>query len=180
MNVRSAVVLFASLALLPASALADDTTGAAPPAPAPSGPVHVSTALASVARTTAQANAGAGAAKGEQGPRAEADAPTAPTTKPLAGPRMLRRMDAQRVLQSLQDAFAACYTRSDSHSAGGVVIRANTSATGQVESTEVASQEGLPLGVVQCISDRVREVRFRAPGGSGLAVLVPVRFGPRS
>jgi hypothetical protein len=222
MNVRSGIVLLASLALLPASALADNTTGTAPPAkadpeprkgrpdgkdaehrndavnaelraaavaaagaPTPPGTdpstatVRVSTALASVGTTTAQANAGAGAAKSEQGPHAASDV-TVGATKPLAGPRALRRMDAERVMLSLQDAFVGCYTRSDSRSSGSVVIRANTSGTGQVESTEVASQEGLPWGVVQCVSDRVRELHFRAPGGNGLAVLVPVRFGPRS
>jgi hypothetical protein len=132
-------------------------------------------ALAAIGSTTAQAKGQAGAAHDEPGPSATTAA--APTTKPAAGPRALRRMDAPRVIASLQDGFRTCYAQSDSRAGGTIVVRANTSGTGEVETVELLSHDGLPLSLGQCVADRVHEARFGAPGGTGLAVMVPVRFG---
>jgi len=86
-------------------------------------------------------------------------------------------MNADRVIASLKPAFLACYARSDSRASGLIVVRANTTGSGAVESAEIVSNAGLPSSVAQCAADRVKEASFGAPGGTGVSVLVPVPLG---
>jgi hypothetical protein len=58
------------------------------------------------------------------------------------------------------------------------VVKANTAGSGEVESTEIVSYAGLPVGVASCVADRVHAARFGAPGGNGVFIMVPVQLGP--
>jgi hypothetical protein len=149
--------------------------GDAAPKPGLTPVVTRSAALATIGSTTADSSGAAGAHR-------EADAPTAgaatPTPKPAASLRMLRRIKADNVVASLQPAFKDCYARSDSRASGIVVVRAGAAPDGQVETVEIVSLGGLPLGLAQCVADRVHDAHFGAPGGSGVSLMVPARLGP--
>ncbi len=140
----------------------------------PSTPVDAGPRLSSIGSTGAEAKTAAGSAtqarpdtgSGAQGP------------KPVAGLRVLRRMNADRVLASLQEPFRACYVGANSRSTGSAVLRVSTNGRGEVESVEVVASSGLPLGLVDCTARSVRSAKFGAPGGGGYSVLVPVVFAP--
>jgi hypothetical protein len=132
------------------------------------------TSLAAIGSTTADSAGQAGAQRDTAPPATVA----AVASKPAANLRMLRRIKADAAVLALQPAFKDCYARSDSRASGIVVVRAGTTSDGQVETVEVVSRAGLPLGLAQCVADRVREAHFGSSGGRGVSLLVPARLGP--
>jgi hypothetical protein len=140
------------------------------------GAVVTHASLASIASTHGQEVPAPASAEREVAPPTVEPPP--PVAKAPAGPRALRRMGAQHALVLLKPALQECYVAGGP--GGTVLVRANTSATGEVESTEIVSNSGLAASVASCVVERVSAARFGAPGGSGVSVIVPVQLGPTS
>jgi hypothetical protein len=149
---------------------------AAPPlaGPGPT-PLVTHTSLTSIGSTHQDV---AGPVSAETAFSPPATVSSAPTPKPMAGLRTLRRMNASQVFASLQPAFQACYDQSASALKGVVVVQANAGATGEVESAEIVSNTGLTSAVASCVADRIHEARFGAPGGAGASIQLPVQLSP--
>jgi hypothetical protein len=94
-------------------------------------------------------------------------------TKPTASPRVLRRMNADRVFGQLGTAFHACYEK-DAAAAGSVsiVVRLATKPTGEVESVELGAS-ALPPEVADCVTKAAMATKFGAPGGVGVSLSIP-------
>ncbi len=165
-----------------AAEMADLASAAQTPSPAMatdgmvSGSVVTHASLASIASTHGQDVPAPASTEREVAPPTVEPPP--PVAKAPAGPRALRRMGAQHTLVRLKPALQECYVAGGP--GGTVLVRANTSATGEVERTEIVSNSGLAASVAACVVERVSAARFGAPGGSGVSVIVPVQLGPTS
>lgn len=107
-------------------------------------------------------------------------APTAPVARPPATPRMLRRMNVERVVASLGPALDRCATTTDAgraRPAGTALLRASVAPNGTVEATEVVAAGGLSPEVLTCAEEAVRGSKLGAPGGAGASVVLPVHVG---
>ncbi|WP_394837706.1 AgmX/PglI C-terminal domain-containing protein [Pendulispora rubella] len=87
--------------------------------------------------------------------------------------------DAERVVLSLRPRFRGCYQRglnTDPEMAGAVTIVAKVAPNGEVLEAEPSRATGLSSDVIACIQRVVRNAQFTAPGGTGSAVQIPVKF----
>ncbi|WP_394848216.1 AgmX/PglI C-terminal domain-containing protein [Pendulispora brunnea] len=87
--------------------------------------------------------------------------------------------DAERVVSSLRPRFRVCYQRglnTDPEMAGAVTIVAKVAPNGEVLEADPSGATGLSPDVIACIQRVVRNAQFAAPGGTGSAVRIPVKF----
>jgi hypothetical protein len=115
--------------------------------------------------------AGAGTERKVEGPKGDAQLGGTSATVPVS--------DADRVIAGLRGRFRQCYQtglNSDPTMAGKVVISAHVGPNGEVDSANVASNNGLSPTVAGCIAGVVRRATFSAPGGGGSTLSIPVTF----
>ncbi|MGH7283091.1 MAG: hypothetical protein ACRELY_16320 [Polyangiaceae bacterium] len=94
----------------------------------------------------------------------------------IATPRLLRRMNADRVTMKLADDFQACYaTGSTDKTAAFAVVRVEVAPSGEVEGAKAESGAPASPAVASCIDASSEHAKFSAPGGIGTIVLVQVR-----
>jgi outer membrane biosynthesis protein TonB len=104
-------------------------------------------------------------------PASETAAPTTASGSPIA--------DAEKVVADLRPAFRACYNTGlakDPKIAGKTLLVLKVDPTGAVTSAVTPDASTLPAEVVQCISDAAKQAKFKAPGGTGSTLNIPVTF----
>jgi hypothetical protein len=88
---------------------------------------------------------------------------------------------ADRVVAGRLRALArTCYTQGlerDEKLAGSIVLWIDVAPDGDVTSTKIAENEGLPPQVTQCIATAARRLRFEK-SANGASVKVPLEFEP--
>lgn len=94
----------------------------------------------------------------------------------MATPRLLRRINADRVLPKLAEQVHLCYTKEPADKTGDmVVVRVGIDATGRPDSARVESGAVATPAVAACIAAAAGTVKFNAPGGIGTIVLVQTK-----
>jgi len=94
----------------------------------------------------------------------------------VATPRLLRRINADRVVVKLAEDFRACYVEDPSEkSAASSLVRVEVAASGSIDRTAVESGAKTTPQVTACIASAAAGSKFNPPGGIGTAVLVQVR-----
>ncbi|MDB4992772.1 MAG: hypothetical protein JWM74_204 [Myxococcaceae bacterium] len=161
---RSAFFFSAALVLVAAPSFADDSATRADtktaPAVAAGTSVSARSDLARIVSTTAASVSNAGTSR----PVAPPSVHAAPVERPVATPRLLRRMSADRVRKDLESRAQTC--------AGGVpaktwvVLRLSVAPNGEVESVNGVAGSGATDLVVACVWSAARAVTFVAPGTS--------------
>lgn len=128
--------------------------------------------------TTSQSAASSGRLR-----EVELAADKAKTSRPVATPRALRKMNADRAMAAVEPQIRACATASTATSPTTFPIRLSVSPTGEVESSELASGGRAPAPVLACVVQALGKARFASPGAAGaslvLPVTVPARPAPR-
>lgn len=143
-------------------------------APTTSGVVdeHVGQDLADVKGTT-QSSSGSGA---EERAVAAVVVSDSAVPRPVASPRVLRRINADRVTPKLAEAFHACYAAdSTDKTAEFAIVRLGVAGSGDIDSAKVDSGASASPAVVACMIGATTGTKFSAPGGIGTVVLVQVR-----
>lgn len=96
--------------------------------------------------------------------------------RPIATPRLLRRMNADRATMKLSEDFHACYApESNDKMAPFAVVRVEVAPSGDVEGAKVDSGATASPAIAACIAASSTHAKFGAPGGIGTIVLVQVR-----
>ncbi len=94
----------------------------------------------------------------------------------MATPRLLRRINADRVLPKLAEQVHACYAKEPADKTGDtVVVRVGIDGKGTPDSARVESGAIASPAVATCIAAAAGTVKFNAPGGVGTIVLVQTK-----
>ncbi|MEO8801312.1 MAG: hypothetical protein ABI551_25700 [Polyangiaceae bacterium] len=94
----------------------------------------------------------------------------------MATPRLLRRINADRILPKVAEQVHACYTKEPADKASDtVVIRIGIDGTGTPDSARVESGASASPAVAACIAAAAGTVKFNPPGGIGTIVLVQTK-----
>ena len=113
-----------------------------------------------------------GSARAAKAPAEEDDrAPPADESAPLP--------DAAKVVDAMRPDFRRCYVDAldyDAHLAGAVMIEVKVDATGAVTSAGAKGTPTLPQVIIDCVSKRLAQAKFAAPGGAGVLLDVPFTF----
>ncbi len=91
----------------------------------------------------------------------------------------VRVSNADRVIAELRPKFRKCYTdglAKDSSQQGALTVRVKIAPTGEVAGVTIQSNTGLSPEVAACVSKRLQNAQFDAPGGTGSNLDVPVKF----
>lgn len=97
----------------------------------------------------------------------------APPPPPSAQP------EVAKVVSSLRADLDACYAegrRLNPMLEGAFVAEVKVGVAGSVESVDAQDVEGLNRAVIGCMTKRVQNARFPAPGEKGATVRIPLRF----
>ncbi len=89
--------------------------------------------------------------------------------------------DPSRAAAALRPRAHQCIAKgleTDPSMAGKVVFTTKIAPDGNVASVEVASNSGLPEGVVACIRGHIRRATFEPPGDAGATLQLPFAFAP--
>jgi hypothetical protein len=88
--------------------------------------------------------------------------------------------NAEAVIRSqIMPAAKRCYQRgleTDPSQAGKLVIAIKVAPSGEVDSTNIASNSGLSDQVAKCIASAAKRAKFDPPGASGSTINVPFSF----
>lgn len=126
--------------------------------------------LARIANVHAEARMHAASAKDAvAAPRMDAT-----TSRPMAGVRAHERMDARRVLASMEDGFRGCASKGAPASVTRYELKLSISPEGAVESVEVDTSTPTRGAVDACLSAVAASGKFRPPGGPGARLSVPI------
>ncbi|HEX7667708.1 MAG TPA: hypothetical protein VF407_24440 [Polyangiaceae bacterium] len=94
----------------------------------------------------------------------------------MATPRLLRRINADRVLPKLAELVQACYQREPGEKSADVaVVRVGIDGSGAPDFAQVESGAVATPAVSACIASVAATVKFNAPGGIGTIVLVQTK-----
>jgi hypothetical protein len=161
---RSALFFTAALVVVAAPSFADDSATRADtktaPAVAAGTTFTAQSDLGRIGSTTAAPVSNAGTSRPVAPPTVHA----APAPRPVATPRLLRRMSAARVQKDLESRARTC--------AGNVpvktwvVLRLSVAPNGDVETVNGVAGSGATDSVVACVWSAARAVTFVAPGTS--------------
>ncbi len=91
----------------------------------------------------------------------------------------VRVSNADRVIAELRPKFRKCYTdglAKDASQQGALTVRVKIAPTGEVAGVTIQSNTGLSAEVAACVSKRLQNAQFDAPGGTGSNLDVPVKF----
>ena len=91
----------------------------------------------------------------------------------------VRVSNADRVIAELRPKFRKCYMdglAKDSTQQGALTVRVKIAPTGEVAGVTIQSNTGLSPEVAACVSKRLQNAQFDAPGGAGSNLDVPVKF----
>ena len=100
--------------------------------------------------------------------------PETQTDRPAAGRRVQERMDMRHVLMSLEPALRGCAGRGGATPAMNLTVKLSVTPAGTVESSEVIDGSSARPELSACIAAVGASARFRAPGGVGASMLIPV------
>jgi hypothetical protein len=161
---RSALFFTAAFLVVAAPSFADNTTTRADTKTAPAVAAGTTFAaqsdLARIALTTAAPVSNAGTSR----PVAPPSVHAAPVERPVATPRLLRRMSADRVKKDLESRAQTC--AGDVPAKTWVVLRLSVAPNGDVENINGVAGSGATDVVVACVWSAARAVTFIAPGTS--------------
>ena len=161
---RFALFFTAALVVVAAPSFADDNATRADTKTAPAVAAGTTVAgqsdLARVTSTTAAPVSNAGTSRPVAPPTVHA----APVERPVATPRLLRRMSADRVQKDLESRAQTC--ASDVRVKTWVVLRLSVAPNGDVENVNGVASSGATDLVVACVWSAARAVTFVAPGAS--------------
>lgn len=180
---RISAIATGALLLVPSTALADGPEASVPRAPLTSnaapvvvstragGPVNLSGGrnLARIADSGARADKGAGSTRAIE----IASAAAAATERPVAGPRMLTRMNVAGVLGALDAALQECGGRAAPTPAARIGLRISVTPAGAVESADPVGPAPVHADVLACVVSVITAARFRAPGAAPAAARAP-------
>jgi hypothetical protein len=161
---RTAFFFTAALLVVAAPSFADDTATRADtktaPAVAAGTTVAAHSDLARITSRTAASVSNAGTSR----PVAQPTVHAAPVERPVATPRLLRRMSADRVQKDLESRAQTC--AGDVSVKTWVVLRLSVAPSGEVENVNGVAGSGATEQVVACVWSAARAVTFVAPGAS--------------
>lgn len=63
---------------------------------------------------------------------------------------------------------------------GHLEVMARITPHGDVESATVSSNSGLSRDVANCVMALMKRAKFKAPGGSGAAIMIPLTFADKA
>lgn len=101
----------------------------------------------------------------------------AKTSRPVATPRALRKMNADRAMAAVDPQIRACATLP---TATTFPLRLSVTPTGEVETTELANTGRVPAAMLACVVQAVGKARFASPGAAGASVVLPVTVPARA
>ncbi len=95
--------------------------------------------------------------------------------RPLATPRLLRRMSADKTVAKLAEDFRHCYTEDPAaKTAPSAIIRVEIDPAGLIDRASIESGAKATPQIRACISSATSTAKFTAPAGIGTAILVQV------
>jgi hypothetical protein len=100
------------------------------------------------------------------------------TARPPAGLRTQRRMNAERVLADVAPDARACSEAASVHAAVTPTFAISVLPTGEVEGAVPSATAGTPPETLACVAVALRKLRFGAPGGAGVNLIVPIALVP--
>jgi hypothetical protein len=162
---KSALVLLSVFLVTPA--FADDTIATATTAE----PTVGQSDIARVVPTALKPDGSAGKPTEVAAPMIGSPAPL--IERPVASPRMLRRMAVDRTLRTIDAGLHACAASMPAKSGASLLVRLSVTWAGEVDRAEVTG-EVLPEAVSACLQKVGRSAKFAPPGSLGATVLVPV------
>ena len=127
--------------------------------------------LASVVPTAPKPDGSAGKPTEVAAPMIGSPAPL--VDRPVASPRMLRRMGVDRTVKTMDASLRACAASMPAKSGASVVLRLSVTWAGEIDRAEITG-EGIPEAVSACLQKVGRSAKFAPPGSVGATVLVPV------
>jgi hypothetical protein len=98
----------------------------------------------------------------------------AKVVRPVASPRVLRRMAPERVSTTIDPAVRACASESPTVAPTSVGIRVAVAPEGAVEAAELAGTTRIAPALLACVVRAVSAARFGAPGAAGASVVLTV------
>ncbi|MBS2013558.1 MAG: AgmX/PglI C-terminal domain-containing protein [Deltaproteobacteria bacterium] len=87
--------------------------------------------------------------------------------------------EVAKIVSSMRADLDACYAegrRLNPMLEGAFVAEVKVGVAGSVESVDAQDVEGLNRAVIGCMTKRVQNARFPAPGDKGATVRIPLRF----
>jgi hypothetical protein len=90
-----------------------------------------------------------------------------------------RRPDYDKTVADMGSDLTKCYTDARTKIpklTGSVIVVVTLDARGTVTSATAAGPPTLPADVATCLTKRVQEAQFAAPGGDGATFQIPIRF----
>lgn len=94
-------------------------------------------------------------------------------TRPVPTPRMLRKLEVERFVASIDAGVKACVSENPSIYASTFALAVSVAPSGSVEGSQVTTGRVAPA-VLACVTKAVAAGRFGAPGASGALVTIPV------
>jgi hypothetical protein len=85
----------------------------------------------------------------------------------------------EKAVSDLRPDFRTCYNTAlakDPKIQGSMTVVAKVDAKGAVTSATAGDGPSLPTDVVQCITTRIQQAKFDAPGGTGSTIQIPITF----
>jgi hypothetical protein len=178
------LVLSVAIVLSSSQAFADEPSGTVPAAPGTGGD---SSAAVAPKRTdglsrihgaiNAEGNRSAGTSR-DVGVTTNANARP---TRPPPTVRMLRRLEVERFVTSIDPSVRACASENASIYAANFALAVSVAPSGAVEGAEVTSSNArVAPPVLACVMKAVSAARFGAPGASGALVTIPLTVPGRA
>jgi hypothetical protein len=164
------IVLAAALQLFAVPALADPNDAARVFVPGTGGGKVVPPIANATTPGSTAASASPSAGRPDDVKVTATVAPAAKSARPIATPRLLRRMNAERFVREAD--MQSCSKEIGTPGAATLAVRIGVSASGEVDGLELDPKATPSLA--SCVAAILTKGRFVPPGGSGVMVVLNV------